>query len=130
MQALDVGLIILLSTGVEVSSSLYKPQPKPFCCNDSAAARGLCGLRLRCWSSPFALIPVPIPDLNSNPVATRGVWLPPLAGFELAFYLDHCGQGFDCGLLWRDQWPGSRGSTVRVIGSDLGPIRLRLVLQS
>ena len=64
----------------------------------------------------------------SAPVHSRGLYLPPVAGYLIAFYLDRCATGFGSGGAWRDSWPGVAGP-VQTVGFDAGSIRLRVVIE-
>jgi len=61
-------------------------------------------------------------DLNR--VETRGLSLPPLAGIELALYLDHSTNGFSSSLVWLDRW-----RHVQTLGLDVGHLRVRIVIE-
>jgi hypothetical protein len=62
------------------------------------------------------------------PVRTIAAPLLPLLRWQVAAYCDRCRDGFRPVALWRDSWPGPFGA-VRTIGADLGPARLRLVIE-
>lgn len=62
------------------------------------------------------------------PVQTIEALLLPLLRWQVAAYWDRCRDGFRPVALWRDSWPGAFGA-VRTIGADLGPVRLRLVIE-
>jgi hypothetical protein len=61
-------------------------------------------------------------------IATTGLALPPLAGVQLALYLDRCAAGFQPAGPWRDCWGKALGC-VLTLGVDAGPVRVRLVLE-
>lgn len=65
---------------------------------------------------------------NSATVRSRGLYLPPVAGYLIAFYLDRCAAGFAPDGPWRDCWPGVAGP-VLTFGFDAGSVRLRLVIE-
>mgnify|MGYP006302612855 CR=1 FL=1 len=59
---------------------------------------------------------------------TRGVQLPVLWGRQLAIYCDREAEGFWPMGPWRDRWETTPGA-VETFGLDVGPARLRLVLE-
>jgi hypothetical protein len=61
--------------------------------------------------------------IKEEKVITTGLALPPAMGLQAALYCDRCTNGW--GLKgWRDHW-----GQVNVLGLDVGPVRLRLVLE-
>lgn len=70
----------------------------------------------------------PATGLIGEAVKTWGAWLPPVAGFELAAYVDRCAAGFDSGPIWWDRRDGPRGAVTWALGCDAGRLRFRLEL--
>ena len=62
-------------------------------------------------------------------VRTQSVYLPSIAGWLLALHVDRCKGGFSSVGGWRDCWPGAGGCPVRTLGVDLGPVRVRVVIE-
>jgi hypothetical protein len=60
--------------------------------------------------------------------ATRGAQLPVLWGWQLAIYCDRQPEGFWPMRPWLDYWETTPGA-VKTLGLDVGPVRLRLVLE-
>lgn len=69
-----------------------------------------------------------MPSTSAAPVHSRGLYLPPVAGWLIALHLDRCADGFRPGGPWRDRWRGCFGM-VRTLGFDAGRLRLRLVIE-
>jgi len=65
---------------------------------------------------------------NAATVRSRGLYLPPVTGYLIAFYLDRCAAGFGPDGPWRDSWSSVAGP-VLTFGFDAGPVRLRVVVE-
>jgi hypothetical protein len=70
-----------------------------------------------------------MPQSDPNRVETRGLSLPPLAGIELALYLDHSISGFSSSWAWLDRWSHCHGPSVQTLGLDVGHLRVRIVIE-
>lgn len=89
----------------------------------TTSAAGLVGLQ----GSPY-LGGSRMNEAVSVTVKTRGLYLPPLAGYLCSLYLDTCPAGFCPAAVWRDRWRGAAG-IVRTWGADAACVRFRLVIE-
>lgn len=64
----------------------------------------------------------------SAAVKTSGFALPPMAGVQVAVYVDRHPTGFHPAGAWRDRW-GGNDCAVHTYGLDLLGVRLRIVVE-